>query len=436
MQGIMQVVIWQQLSSLEQKQVLQRKVVTQDKPLGDLVRGILDDVKIRGDAALYEYAERFDGVQLTNLRVSQTELAAANNLNHAQREAITKAYDNIDHYHRVSAPQEFSYQRNGATLGKIYRAIDKVGLYVPGGTAPLVSTLLMLAVPASIAGCAHKVLLSPPSATGEISPAILFAAQLCGISEIYKVGGAQAIAALAYGTETIPKVYKIFGPGNKYVTAAKMQVAQDPNGASFDLPAGPSEVLIVADHTANPVFVSSDLLAQAEHDPASQVLLVTTSAALAQQVLSEIKRQSAYLARREIIALALGHSSIIIASDLSEALEIANQYAPEHLLLQIDNAQDYLPQIKNAGSVFIGAWTPEAVGDYASGTNHVLPTYGHAKTYSGLDVAAFMKSISYQKFTKEGLSAIGPTVATLADLEGLDAHKNALMVRLNDQGEN
>lgn len=426
----MQTVIWNTLSRLEQQQVLARSQANDDEILTSQVKEIIANVRQNGDKALLEYAAKFDGAKLDCLLVSEDEYKAIESLSDDEKQAILTAIDNIRHYHNISCPKSFEFERNGAKLGKLYRPIEKVGLYIPGGTAPLVSTLLMLAIPATIAGCETKVLVTPPGKNGLVNPAILFAAKACGIDAIYKAGGAQAVAALAFGTESIPKVYKIFGPGNKYVTEAKIQVSQTHNGAALDMPAGPSEVLVIADDKANPVFVASDLLAQAEHDVAAQVILVTTSTELANKVHEEVERQTAYLSRKEIIKQSLAKSAVIIAKDLAEAFAISNQYAPEHLILQIANAEDYLPQVINAGSVFVGEWTPESVGDYASGTNHVLPTYGYAQMYSGLDVIAFMKAISFQNLSASGIQTLGPVVETLADLEGLDAHKNAVTVRL------
>lgn len=426
----MRVVIWGQLSQTERKLVLARSQASDDEALTSQVKEIIANVRQNGDKALLEYAAKFDSAKLDSLLVSEDEYKAIESLSNDEKQAILTAIDNIRHYHNISCPKSFEFERNGAKLGKLYRPIEKVGLYIPGGTAPLVSTLLMLAIPATIAGCETKVLVTPPGKNGLVNPAILFAAKACGIDAIYKAGGAQAVAALAFGTESIPKVYKIFGPGNKYVTEAKIQVSQTHNGAALDMPAGPSEVLVIADDKANPVFVASDLLAQAEHDVAAQVILVTTSTELANKVYEEVERQTAYLSRKEIIKQSLAKSAVVIAKDLVEAFAISNQYAPEHLILQIANAEDYLQQVINAGSVFVGEWTPESVGDYASGTNHVLPTYGYAQMYSGLDVIAFMKAISFQNLSASGIQALGPVVETLADLEGLDAHKNAVTVRL------
>ena len=426
----MRQVMWHELSSSAQQQVLQRSATVADVAVSQAVAAIISRVRNEGDRALFDYTWQFDGAKLESLEVSVAEYAATSSLTRVEQHAILTAQANIHDYHQRSSPQPFEYQRDGLTLGKLLRPIDRVGLYIPGGSAPLVSTLLMLAIPAAVAGCPTKVLVTPPRRDGSIAPAILFAAQACGIERVYKVGGAQAIAALALGTESLPRVHKIFGPGNKYVTAAKLQVAQIPGGAALDMPAGPSEVCVIAAAVANPIFVASDLLAQAEHDVAAQVILVTTSSHLASAVQVEVQRQLGYLSRRAIIEQALSHSTIIVATDLEQCFAIANDYAPEHLILHLENAADYLAQVTNAGSVFLGPWTPEAVGDYASGSNHVLPTYGYAKMYSGLDVSAFMKTISYQQLSRSGLAHLAPTVATLADLEGLDAHKNALMVRL------
>lgn len=426
----MKVVEWGKLSAAEQTQVLSRSSSSDDAALTKLVKGIMDDVRTRGDAALLEYAQKFDGVKLDSLIVSEDEYQAVDNLPKEDKQVILDAIANIRRYHETSCPKPFEFDVDGRKLGKIYRPIEKVGLYIPGGTAPLVSTMLMLAIPADIAGCPTKVLVTPPSKDGSVNPAILFAAQACGIDAVYKVGGAQAVAALAFGTESIPKTYKIFGPGNKYVTEAKIQASQHHEGAAMDMPAGPSEVLVIADEFANPVFVASDLLAQAEHDTAAQVILVTTSEKLIAEVQHEVTRQTSYLSRKAIIEQALAKSAIILAQNIDEAFAISNQYAPEHLILQIENAQESLNKVMNAGSIFVGSWTPESVGDYASGTNHVLPTYGYAQMYSGLDVIAFMKSISYQNLSEAGIRHLGPTVERLADLEGLDAHKNAVTVRL------
>lgn len=427
----MQIVNWASLDDSGKSRILQRRDAGIDVALHDAVSEIIHTVKTCGDAALFDYAKKFDKANLSSLTVSPAEFkSSAESLNKADKDAIIMASENIKYFHNMSCPKGFEYERHGINLGKIYRPIEKVGLYVPGGSAPLVSTLLMLAIPAAIAGCQTKVLATPPNSKGEIAPAILFAASICGIDTIYKVGGAQAIAAMAFGTDTIPKVHKIFGPGNKYVTEAKMQVSLADNGAALDMPAGPSEVLVIADKNANAVFVASDLLAQAEHDKDAQVILVTTSEILANAVLQELRRQIESLSRKDIIHESLKKSSIILAQTLPECFMISNRYAPEHLILHIEDAKAALDLVQNAGSVFVGQYSPESVGDYASGTNHVLPTYGYANMYSGLDTLAFMKAISFQHLSIEGIKHIGHTVERLATLEGLDAHKNAVTVRL------
>lgn len=428
----MKILIWDDLTASEQELLLTRYMVDDNANIVEnTVTAILDEVRTQGDQALFYYAKHFDQAQLDSLRVSEDEYAKADELPNEVKAAILTAADNITYYHEINLPKAFKFERNGATLGRIYRPIEKVGLYVPGGSAPLVSTVLMLGIPAKIAGCHTKILVTPPTRNGIINPAILFAAQVCGINTIYKIGGAGAIAALAFGTKSIPKVHKIFGPGNRYVTEAKRQVAQNPRGAAIDMPAGPSEVLVIADSSANPKFVASDLLAQAEHDEYAKVILITISRDFAVKVEQEIESQLKFLSRSAIIKKSLKLSNIILVQNLSEAFNISNQYAPEHLILHLMDANNYIDQIINAGSIFIGEWSPESVGDYASGTNHVLPTYGYAKMYSGLDVSAFMKTISFQEFLPAGLKHLGKTVEILADLEGLDAHKNAVSVRLD-----
>lgn len=427
----MQLLYWNKLNTKEKIQALARTQESDDLALTAAVKEIIAQVKADGDSALYAYAEKFDKVKLSDLVVSADEYQATESLDSKYKQAIIDAAANIRHYHEVSCPRGFEYQRDGARLGKMYRPIEHVGLYIPGGSAPLVSTLLMLSIPAQIAGCKTKILVTPPQKDGTIAPAILFAAKHCGIDTIYKVGGAQAIAALAYGTETIPKVHKIFGPGNKYVMEAKLQVATSNAKVALDMPAGPSEVLVIGDANANAAFIASDLLAQAEHDVAAQVIFVTTSKDLADKVLAEVELQQQLLSRKVVTAQSLGNSRVIIADSLDECFNISNQYAPEHLILHLDEADKYLDKVINAGSVFIGQWSPESVGDYASGTNHVLPTYGYANMYSGLDVIHFMKAISFQHLSEDGIKHIGKTVEYLAELEGLDAHKNAVTIRLN-----
>ena len=366
------------------------------------------------------------------MRVSATEIADARaSLPPAALAAIERAADNVRRFHAAQMLPPLAVDiAPGVRCERIVRPIDAVGLYVPAGTAPLPSVAVMLAVPAALAGCRRRVLCSPPDAAGRVHPAILAASSLCGIDEIYRVGGAQAIAALAYGTESIPKVDKIYGPGSSWVTTAKQLVAADPDGAALDLPAGPSEVLVVADDSARADFVAADLLAQAEHDSIAQAILVTTSAALAAQVGAEVERQTLNLSRQGILAQSLRHARIVLVADLETAIEVSNRYAPEHLLLQVRNARHWLDRVSNAGSVFIGSWTPEPMGDYCSGTNHVLPTYGYARAYSGLSLLDFGKRITVQELTPQGLADLGPTASTLAGLEGLDGHANAVNLRL------
>ncbi|MEM8906642.1 MAG: histidinol dehydrogenase [Bacteroidota bacterium] len=394
------------------------------------VQEIANAVKRDGDKALKSLTTRFDGVQLDELGVSEEALAAAQTaLDPTLKAALHTAQNNIRQFHESqkieytpieTMPGVFCWQKS---VG-----IEKVGLYIPGGTAPLISTVLMLGIPAQIAGCQSIVLCTPPQKDGTIHPAILYAAQLCGIRQIFKVGGAQAIAAMAYGTESIPAVYKIYGPGNQYVTAAKQLVSRA--GIAIDMPAGPSEVLVLADESAQAAFVAADLLSQAEHGPDSQVVLLTYTEETARQILVEIDRQLDQLPRANIARQALENSPAIIARDAQQALAIINQYAPEHLILAIDRAQDFAQGIQNAGSVFMGHYTPESVGDYASGTNHTLPTNGFARAYSGLNLDAFVKKITFQQLSAEGLQNIGATVEQLAAAEQLEAHKNAVSIRL------
>ncbi|MDF3054728.1 MAG: hisD [Gammaproteobacteria bacterium] len=426
----MKTVTWQTLDERTQRALL--RPTSSDKERNNLltqVSEIIENVKVNGDAAIKAYTQRFDHIMLQNLRVTEEALDEAENIPDKHKRAIQTARDNIQRFHQPQYPSEITLENNGITTSKIYRPIESVGLYVPGGSAPLISTVLMLAIPAKIAGCPKITLVSPPDKHGKLSPYILYAAKICGVTDIYTVGGAQAIAALAYGTASIPKADKIFGPGNKYVTAAKVQVSYDPQGAALDMPAGPSEVLVIADANANPEFIASDLLAQAEHDPDARSLLVTPSESLSKQVKQAVERQKNALSRKEIIDKSIGHALIIIAPNLETCFKISNQHAPEHLILHLENPRQYQNIIQNAGSVFMGAFTPESLGDYASGPNHVLPTEGYARNTSGLGVLDFMKAISFQEATKEGLETIAETVETLALLEGLDAHQQAVAVR-------
>ncbi|MBK6275217.1 MAG: histidinol dehydrogenase [Saprospirales bacterium] len=391
---------------------------------------ILEDVKLRGDEALKFYAQKFDNVELTELSVSAKEIEEALTLvSEELKQAIEVAYSNIFKFHQQQQTKvEIIETTEGVHCWRKSVGIEKVGLYIPGGTAPLFSTVLMLAIPAKIADCKEIILCTPPNAAGKIHPAILYTANLCGIKKIYKVGGAQAIAAMAYGTETIPQVYKIFGPGNQYVTAAKQLVNKV--GIAIDMPAGPSEVLVIGDDESRPDFIAADLLSQAEHGQDSQVIFVTTEEAYLNLVHFAIDEQLRELPRKEFAEKALENSKLILVKDIDEAIELSNFYAPEHLILQIRNAEEVAEKVINAGSVFIGHYTPESAGDYASGTNHTLPTNGFARAYSGVSVDSFVKKISFQKITREGLQNLGKTIEIMAENEELNAHKNAVSIRL------
>ena len=398
--------------------------------LFDTVRGIIDRVRAEGDAAVLALEEQFDKVKLTSLAVSDDEWQEAETLlSDELKTAIRLAKENIETFH---AAQRFEGKKvttqPGVTCWQKAVAIEKVGLYIPGGTAPLFSTVLMLAVPAKIAGCKEIVLCTPPGRDGKVHPAVLFAAQVAGVSRIFKAGGVQAIASMAYGTESIPKVYKIFGPGNQYVTAAKQLVSL--RDVAIDMPAGPSEVEVLADETANPAFVAADLLSQAEHGADSQAVLITTSAALQQAVQAEVERQLALLPRKEIAEKSLVNSKLIVVDSMDEAIEMTNAYAPEHLIIETANYMQVAEKVVNAGSVFLGSLTPESAGDYASGTNHTLPTNGYAKAYSGVSLDSFIRKITFQEILPEGLRRIGPAIEVMAANEHLDAHKNAVTERL------
>lgn len=397
-----------------------------------VVRDILDRVRKDGDKAVREYTAMLDKVQLDNCVVTPEEIREARaRIAPDARKAFETAARNITTFHETQMTGRRSTQTMpGVTCFSEMRPIGKVGLYIPGGTAPLPSTVLMLAIPACLAGCKEVVMATPPGKDGKVPDIILFAADLCGVSRIYKAGGAQAIAALAYGTETVPKVDKIFGPGNQYVTAAKMLVSTDPDGAAIDMPAGPSEVLVIADGVARADFVAVDLLSQAEHGPDSQVVLVCTSKSKAEAVLNEVDAQLASLPRRDIAKKALGNSFALVVDSVAEAVDFANKFAPEHLIINAENADELVPAVMNAGSVFLGAYSCESAGDYASGTNHALPTYGYARAYSGVSVASFQKQVTFQKVTKDGARLIAPVVAAMAEEEGLIAHKRAMEVRV------
>lgn len=398
--------------------------------LFDTVRTVLDEVRQEGDAAVKRYEEKFDKVTLANLQVSEAEIEEACELvSEELKQAIRTAKDNIEKFH---ASQRFTGHKvettPGVTCWQKAVAIEKVGLYIPGGTAPLFSTVLMLAVPAHIAGCKEIVLCTPPNKEGKVHPAILFAARTAGVSKIVKAGGIQAIAAMAYGTESVPKVYKIFGPGNQYVTAAKQLVSL--KDVAIDMPAGPSEVEVIADETANPDFIAADFLSQAEHGADSQAILVTAVESMVSPVADAISRQLSELSRKEITEKALEHSRIIVLKDEREVIDFTNMYAPEHLIIQTKNYAHIAEQIENAGSVFMGPYTPESAGDYASGTNHTLPTNGYAKAYSGVNLDSFIKKITFQEITAEGIRSLGGTIQVMAGNEQLDAHRNAVTIRL------
>ncbi len=395
----------------------------------NVVQNILNDVKQRGDEALKDYTKRFDKIELNNFLVDEEEWKTIAIIDDNLKEAIQLAIKNVSIFHTAQQqPVEKIETMPGVVCWRKSVAIDKVGLYIPGGTAPLFSTLIMLGVPAMIAGCKEIVLCTPPQKNGWVHPAVLYAAQQIGINKVYKVGGAQAIAAMAYGTETINKVYKIFGPGNQYITCAKMLVNAE--GIAIDMPAGPSEVAVLADETANANFIAADLLSQAEHGKDSQVLLVTNNEAVITETTRALEDQLNDLPRKEIAVEALQNSKAILMNDLSEAIELINEYAPEHLIISCNDVDTIAEQITNAGSVFLGNYSPESVGDYASGTNHTLPTNGFAKAYSGVSLDSFYKKITFQQLTKEGLQNISKAVTTLAGAEGLQAHANAVSIRL------
>lgn len=397
-----------------------------------IVENILCEVKTRGDEAVREFTIKFDFVNSSSFAVTQKEIEnACERIPNIIRSAFRKAARNINKFHKSQMVKRINVETMaGVTCFTEMRPIEKVGLYIPGGTAPLPSTVLMLAIPAKLAGCQEIVLVTPPAKDGNVPDVILFAAKLCGITRIYKIGGAQAIAALAFGTESIPRVYKIFGPGNQYVTAAKMLVSIDPDGAAIDMPAGPTEVLVIADKKTRADFVASDLLSQAEHGADSQTILVTTDEKKADVVWSEMVRQLPALPRKKIAKKALDNSFVIVVNSIDEAIAFSNQYAPEHLILNVTNAKRYIPAIINAGSIFLGVYSCESAGDYASGTNHSLPTYGYARVYGGVSVSNFQKQITFQKLTKQGAKNIYPIVSAMAEQESLEGHKRAMQLRL------
>jgi histidinol dehydrogenase len=428
----MRILEWQQLDKSGRRAALARPAQELRAEIVESAREIIATVRRGGDAALRDYTKRFDGAEIDELAVSRAEFAAARRaLEPEQIAALERAVENVRAFHAAQLPGTLSLETMpGVLCERIIRPIPAVGLYVPAGLAPLPSAVVMLAVPAQLAGCPQRVLCSAPTSQGGANAGVLVAAEICGIDTVFKVGGAQAIAAMAYGTESIPKVDKIFGPGSARVTAAKQLVAADSAGAAFDLPAGPSEVLVVADDSAAADLVAADLLAQAEHDPQSQAILITTSRQLAEAVSTAVEAQMRVLSRRSILEKSIAASRCIVVPNLDEAIAVANDYAAEHLILQVREPRRYLPSIQNAGSIFVGPWSPEPMGDYCSGTNHVLPTYGYARAYSGLSVLDFVKRVTVQELSPAGLRALGPVAVTLARLEGLDAHASAVTKRL------
>jgi histidinol dehydrogenase len=424
---------WATLSATARDETLRRPAQRDAAALLEKAGRIVAEVRARGDDALRDYTEKLDGVRLRTFAVTDEEFrAAAAALTTEQLDALRRAIETVTRFHATQSLEPIRIETSpGVTCERLFVPLQAVGLYVPAGTAPLPSTAIMLAVPARLAGCPVRVMCTPPRPDGRADPAVLTAARLCGIEQVFKVGGAQAVAAMAYGTASVPKVDKIFGPGNSWVTAAKQLVAADAEGAALDMPAGPSEVLVIADENARPEFVAADLLAQAEHSEDAQVVLVTTSRAVAAACIAEVGRQMAQLPRRAIVEKSIASSRVLFVPDLETALDVSNRYAPEHLILQLRSPREWLPRVRNAGSVFLGAWTPETMGDYCSGTNHVLPTYGHARAYSGLGVLDFVKRMTVQEVTPAGLADLGVTARTLARLESLDGHANAVTVRLD-----
>lgn len=424
----MKTITWALMSEAEQENLLQRPAVLEGKNIGNAVSDVIESVRSLGDSALLELTKKYDNIDLATIRVSDQEIEdASTRLDPQICEALNQAYRNIEKFHSAQKSKVIRVETQpGVVCEQLTRPIQSVGLYIPGGSAPLPSTVLMLGVPAQIAQCGRVVLCSPPPIADEI----LYVAKICGIDEVYSIGGAQAIAAMAYGTQTIVKVDKIFGPGNAYVTEAKRQVSNDFRGAAIDMPAGPSEVMVIADEYAQPDFIAADLLSQAEHGPDSQVVLVTPSSDLAKKVVSEVAAQLKKLSRSNIAEKALDSSLIIISESLSQAVAISNIYGPEHLIIQTESPRELLGSIESAGSVFLGKWSPESAGDYASGTNHVLPTYGYTKTHSSLGLSDFMKRMTVQELTSEGLENLSSTVVKMAEAEGLDAHKRAVTIRV------
>lgn len=424
---------WDTLDEQARKEALARPASILSEEIISSCRAILADVKAEGDAAVRRYTQKFDKIDLADMRVSEQELADADNIPQEIKDALSVAYKNIRSFHEAQKPREVALETfPGVQCRQVYHPLDAVGLYIAGGSAPLFSTMLMLGIPSQIAGCERRIVCSPPGKDGSINPITLYAAKLCGISEIYKIGGVQAIGAMAFGTQTVPRVAKICGPGSPYILGSKLLVSSDPDGAAIDLPAGPSEVLVIADESADASFIAADLLSQAEHGPDSQVILATDSEDLAERTDKELRRQLAELPRRALAETSIGLSKAFITSDLESCVAISNAYAPEHLIINTRDPQRFLPQVRNAGSVFLGAYTPEVAGDYASGTNHALPTYGYGRNFGGVTLQTFLRSMSVQEISREGLQGLGKTIQIMAEAEGLDAHARAVKIRLEN----
>jgi len=430
-----QTINWQAASEQQKTDALARPAIADNALLSTQVANILSQVKQQGDNALFSLTEQFDGIALSTLLVTADQVAQAKLALSAKRlKAINTAYDQIKRFHSAQTAKDIFVETSpGVRCTLKTEAIENVGLYIPAGSAPLPSTVLMLGVPAQLSGCKRTALVCPPDKNGKLANEVLVAAQLCGITEIYTIGGAQAIAALAYGTQSIPAVNKIFGPGNRYVTEAKKQLSQQVAGFAIDMPAGPSEVLVIADEQANAAFIAADLLSQAEHGADSQVILLTDSEVLIAQVANELENQVALLSRKDIAEQALKQSRLILTKDMVQAVEVSNRYAPEHLIIQTEEPQTLLKDLRNAGSIFVGAYTPESAGDYASGTNHVLPTYGYSKVISSLSLADFSRRYTIQEISKEGLKGLAECIIELTDAEGLDAHQRAVTIRLESE---
>ncbi|OUR59774.1 histidinol dehydrogenase [Colwellia sp. 39_35_sub15_T18] len=427
-----QIIDWQTTSAQQKIDALARPAIADNALLSTQVSNILSQVQKQGDKALFSLTEQFDGIALSTLSVTAEQVKQARKaLTDKRLKAINTAYGQIKRFHSAQTPEDIYVETcPGVQCSLKTEAIESVGLYIPAGSAPLPSTVLMLGVPAQLAGCKRTVLVCPPDKNGQLANEILVAAELCGITEIYSIGGAQAIAALAYGTTSIPAVNKVFGPGNRYVTEAKKQLSQQVAGFAIDMPAGPSEVLVIGDEKANAAFIAADLLSQAEHGADSQVILLTDSEQLITKVANELVTQVAVLSRRDIAEQALKQSRLILTKDMAQAVEVSNRYGPEHLIIQTENPQELLKDLRNAASIFVGAYTPESAGDYASGTNHVLPTYGYAKVISSLSLADFSRRYTVQEISKAGLANLAECIIELTDAEGLDAHQRAVTIRL------